>query len=349
MDPRLIEYDERREKYLELGKVVDGLITSRLKELNLQTMQVAYRVKTKESLAGKLARKSDKYPTLLYMTDIVGFRIICYFADQVDEVAKCLKELFDVDKENSIDKRSAIPATAFGYLSLHYICRLKNDGKYPEELCEIPFEIQMRSVLQHTWAEIEHDLGYKSEFEVPREIRREFSRVAGLLEVADELFLNIKEKLEVYEDTVRTNIANDCAGEMTLDRITLSEYVKQSKTMKALLNEITSITGASINEVDPESFLPQLEFMGLNTLADLREFIHKEHDGALLLAKDALEGMEIDELASTVGLYYLVRSRLTFGDYDEEKLRAFFELNLSEKEKIQRQVDRVIRKREKFK
>ena len=63
------------------------------------------------------------------------------------------------------------------------ICSLPKDKGYPEELTEYTFEIQFRTVLQHAWAEIEHDLGYKTEFGIPLDVRREFSRVAGLLEI----------------------------------------------------------------------------------------------------------------------------------------------------------------------
>ena len=348
MDPRLIEYDERFEDYRELGKTVNDLLTSRFKTSGLSPMQVVFRVKTKQSIAGKLQRKPEKYPDLLHMTDVLGFRIICYFSDQVDTVATYLEEMFDIDRENSIDKRSAIPATAFGYLSLHYICTLKKDQSYREDLCEIPFEIQIRSVLQHTWAEIEHDLGYKSEFGVPRNIRREFSRVAGLLEVADELFLNIKNDLTIYKADVREKIANDCAGDMTLDLITLSEYIEQSKTMRSLLEEISSITGAVINDADVDPLLPQLAFFGLETLDDLNGFVNEEHKGAMILARDALEGIELDELTSTVGFYYLMRSRLTFGDYSEKQIDDFFRIHLKDDKKIRSQTARILRKREKF-
>lgn len=349
MDPRLEEYKERYDDYQKLAETVNSLITERLKQTDISPMQVKYRVKTQESIAGKLFRKSDRYPDLLHMTDIVGFRIICYFSDQVDTVATFLEEMFDVDTENSIDKRSSIPATAFGYLSLHYICRLRKENAGSEDLCRIPFEIQIRSVLQHTWAEIEHDLGYKSEFGVPRNIRREFSRVAGLLEVADELFLNIKNDLRVYKAEVREKIANDCAGDMSLDLITLSEYIEQSRTMKSLLEEISSITGAEIMESDIESFLPQLMYFNIETLDDLSRFVHEEREGALLLAKDSLEGVELDEIASTAGIYYLIRSKLTFGNYSESEITDFYRISIKSKKRFLSRTAGILKKREKFK
>ena len=135
---------------------------------------------------------------------------------------------------------------------------------------------------------------------------------------------------------------------MTLDLITLTEYIDQSKTMKHLLEEISYITDAVINEADYEPLLQQLAFFDIETLDDLNRFVHEEHDGALLLAKDALEGMEIDELASTVGIYYLIRSRLTFGDYDEKKISDFFRTIMKDEKRIQSQTARTLRKREKL-
>jgi ppGpp synthetase/RelA/SpoT-type nucleotidyltranferase len=53
--------------------------------------------------------------------------------------------------------------------------------------------------LQHAWAEIEHDLGYKTALGVPRNVRRQFSRLAGLLEIADTEFASIRDRLSSYE------------------------------------------------------------------------------------------------------------------------------------------------------
>lgn len=76
----------------------------------------------------------------------------------------------------------------FGYCSVHYVVEMsqKRLNLYEHQAYEgLKCEIQIRSVLQHAWAEIEHDLGYKSEIAIPKRIRRNFSRLAGLLEIAD--------------------------------------------------------------------------------------------------------------------------------------------------------------------
>jgi DNA ligase D-like protein (predicted polymerase) len=102
-------------------------------------------------------------------------RVITFYADDVDKVASALDRLFTVDWENSVDKRKLLETDSFGYLSLHYICSVED---FPYR-----FEIQIRTVLQHAWANIIHDTGYKSGVEIPKRYIRSLSRLAGLLEL----------------------------------------------------------------------------------------------------------------------------------------------------------------------
>lgn len=74
-----------------------------------------------------------------------------------------------VDWKESVDKRKLHDLDAFGYNSLHYICRLKTGGPR--------FELQMRTALQHVWSTIEHDAGYKGDVKIPREYMRQFDRL----------------------------------------------------------------------------------------------------------------------------------------------------------------------------
>ena len=164
----LSEYDRQLPVFRELSTVVENILNSAIKENHFTPMQVSGRVKTRDSLSEKIFRKAGKYKDLNDITDILGFRVIFYYSDQVDTFSRVIEALFPIDEELSTDKRRLMPAMSFGYVSLHYICTLPKGKGYPDYLCGVPFEIQLRSVLQHTWAEIEHDLGYKTDFSLPR-------------------------------------------------------------------------------------------------------------------------------------------------------------------------------------
>ncbi len=341
----LEEYDELLPQYLRLEEIAAEIVERSAGDRNNGIMQVVHRIKTKESVQGKIRKKPEKYASLLNMTDILGFRIICYFADQVDEIAARLAANLDVDWEKSTDKRAAIAPDAFGYLSLHYICMLPKEKGYPEDLTDLRFEIQIRSSLQHTWAEIEHDLGYKTKFGVPRDVRREFSRVAGLLELADEAFLHIKSRIVEYQKEVYEQISSDTAESYHLDLVSLTLYMQHSHRMIRFMEEIKAITGAHINDSDPEDILEKLDYLGVRTLGELNELLDQEREHALAMIRDLLGGGDIDELISTVGIYYLCRARLIYGDYDSKAIAGYFRLTFSDEDTIRQKTEYILKKR----
>lgn len=337
----LIEYDEKRPLYERLEGIVYEKLDKAVKEAGIGVMQIAHRLKERESVAEKNRRKAGKYISITDMTDIVGIRIICYFSDQVDEAAKIVEEIFDIDWDNSIDKRAALAPTVFGYLSLHYTCRVHPEDTVGSELCTLPFEIQIRSVLQHTWAEIEHDLGYKSAFGVPYHIRREFSRIAGLLEIADESFINIRKDIVLYVEDVRERVQCDRADELLIDGNTLREFTRHSATWLELTDKVISLSGAERIEASPEEFLPQLKQLGFQTLGDLKEAVTGGEDHILMLIKDALEYFEMDEVSSNILLNYLCQSVLVWGSYTDAQLESFFSLTEKNENRIKSRAERI--------
>ena len=344
-DLRLAEYDESLEDYKKIEIIVAELLEKTLEDGGIRPMQIAHRIKTRDSVAEKLERKSEKYPSVNVMNDLIGFRIICYFTEQVDQMAALVEKVLDVDPVLSTDKRKTMAPTAFGYLSLHYICRLPKGEGYPEKLTEYTFEIQFRTVLQHAWAEIEHDLGYKTEFGIPLDVRREFSRIAGLLEIADESFMVIKSRIKDYVENVRTAIEEDTADNLRLDLNTLTEYLHHSKAMQSFLDELCSLFGAELLEVSPENYLYRFNAIGIKTLGDLNRLLLEEHDNALTLAKETLTAAELDELASTVGLYFIFRARLVFGGFTEKELLKIIEEDYNNEDKARNQVEGILRLR----
>lgn len=335
------EFKRTRENYVQLGEIVHDKLAHMAEESGILVMGLEHRVKTEKSLLGKLYRTGDWYQKLDDLTDLLGARVILYFSDDVDKIGKLVEQEFVIDWENSSDKRALLDPDSFGYLSLHYICSLPKDAGYPEELCNIRFEIQIRSILQHAWAQIEHDMGYKSKFGVPRTVIRAFARLSGLLELADEEFIRTRNQINAYIDETREKIKNDTAGDVAIDMISLHEYMLNSQKMRAFLHDLAAIEGSEIQDVDPEGYIAQLKWLGITTIGQLQELLDKNRDLALALAKKTLTGSELDILSSNAALRFICHAELLTGGYTQEQATTFMGLTAKTEQRAQQQAKRL--------
>lgn len=203
---RLLEtYDAHRGALEATAVTLEARLGGLLADAGVPVHFVERRVKARDSLARKLARPDRTYRSLWDVTDLVGLRVATYFEDVVDDVARLIEAGFDVDFRHSTDKQRFVDAGRFGYRSLHYVCAL---GEASQLGPQFRFEIQVRTALQHAWAQVEHDLGYKPSAEVPAAIRRRFARVASLLEIADQEFVAIRRDLAAYQAQVKDALAH---------------------------------------------------------------------------------------------------------------------------------------------
>ncbi|MET0433353.1 MAG: hypothetical protein ABW025_04225 [Cellulomonas sp.] len=212
----------------DFGVALVSLIGELLRDANVNIHSVDFRVKQKASASRKISGAGDRYADYADLHDLLGVRVITYFADEVDAAAAALVPEFDVDAANSVDKRAVLDPDRFGYLSLHYVAALSGRRSNLVEYKRFDgrkFELQIRSILQHAWAEIEHDLGYKATGSVPKETRRRFSRLAGLLELADDEFQRLRVDLAQYEDAVKAEI-NTGAGDLEVDQSTIYALIE---------------------------------------------------------------------------------------------------------------------------
>lgn len=192
-----IEYVERNFSKLQVAAIrAREAVETIVRDAGIPFHLVEGRVKSIESLRDKLIRKDYENPRR-EVTDIIGVRVITFFPDHVDKVVGALKEAVKVVGKFSTDKRSSLGLRQFGYRSVHLIvCLPPSRARSPEfaKLGSKRFEVQVRSILEHAWAEIEHGVVYKSGIEYFDKDLRNFSALAGALEILDNQFLSLRER-----------------------------------------------------------------------------------------------------------------------------------------------------------
>jgi putative GTP pyrophosphokinase len=300
------EYAHATLLHAEFGEELAGMFKRMLVDDGIGVHAVDHRVKSAESAQQKIARPrkgmNDAGPrTLATLTDLLGLRIITYFRDEVDAVAKVIEREFTIDRENSIDKRIALEADRFGYLSLHYIAQLSPSRTALPEYQRyggIKFEVQIRSILQHAWAEIEHDLGYKSEAAVPRTARRQFSRLAGLLELADDEFVAIRDEIDKYQGAAQDTIGRG-GFSIEIDQDSLSAFVQSSPVVARLDKAIARSRRAVVQKNVDKQFLGrqagQLGDLGFRSIEDLSGYLDQH---AALLGRFTERWLELSNEAA---------------------------------------------------
>lgn len=303
----LDEYLENLEIFDKMKNLVEDTLHKLVSDNGLYVNAIEARIKTEDSLTGKLERKGHKYKTLDDITDILGARVITFYTDEVDKIAALVEKNFDVDWNNSVDKRKLLDLDRFGYQSLHYICRIPQslfaDPEHPE-INSYRFEIQMRTALQHVWATINHDTGYKSGIEIPKEHLRNINRIAGMLELADEQFSRIRMEISEYRRNVQALVADGNFAQVPLDGDTFHSYLTLEPFNK-LANRIALINQAEIYEDNLFPYLEVFDKMKFKTLGDIEKLVNDYSDDAYQLALHQIAGTDLDIIALSVTIQNL--------------------------------------------
>jgi ppGpp synthetase/RelA/SpoT-type nucleotidyltranferase len=175
---------------------------------------VKTRAKSVDSMREKLRKKTYKNPSI-DVTDTIGARVITYFAADVDIISATLSSRLEISALKSRDARAELGDDRFGYRSVHLVGRLKlSDANQSQNrnLARRWFEIQIRSILDHAWAEIEHETVYKAGIDFPPDVRRRFRAVAGALEVVENAFLGFASECNALVSEYKTTYA--CGKEL---------------------------------------------------------------------------------------------------------------------------------------
>jgi ppGpp synthetase/RelA/SpoT-type nucleotidyltranferase len=187
-------------------------------------------LKSAASLREKLVRKRYRDPAR-EITDLIGVRVVLYYESEISDVISSLSRLFQIDKDHSTDKRSHLRDREFGYRSVHLIVSIAGRAKKDPGNIELSgkwFEIQIRSLLEHAWASIDHEIVYKSGIKYPKEVRRRFASIAGTLEILDREFLGLR---DARRDLVEAYAARYAGGNDMLIKLDAARLVALMNTI----------------------------------------------------------------------------------------------------------------------
>ncbi|MEO8750382.1 DUF429 domain-containing protein [Dermatophilaceae bacterium Sec6.4] len=189
-----------------------AIVVGVLDDAGLNYLSVTGRAKSIASFAEKAGRSNGEVPLFTDPTaqigDVIGLRVITYVHSDVASVAELLATEAVVIEDRDMGEVTAREG-GFGYSSRHLQILLDPDERAAHpSIGDRQIQVQIRTVLQHAWAEFEHDIRYKGT--IPQEQRadldRRFTLAAGLLELADQEFSTIRQRLQegVRETDART-------------------------------------------------------------------------------------------------------------------------------------------------
>lgn len=258
------EYSQRLPLFSRLRDNVEEAIGLFVKEASIPLLAVTGRVKEFTSFLEKAERKKYAKP-FDDNEDFVGVRVILYYPDDVEKVAQIIDKEFQV--QTSENKTAALGINQFGYRSTHKIVRIpvawSNAPNY-RGIGDIKCEIQIRTILMHAWAEVEHKLQYKNEIDVPTELRRKLFLLSAKFEEADDQFKSIRDEADRYKEKIIIDLERgaNTAEFIELNVDSLRAYLvrkfpdrnpeEEPAAYSELLKELAAVGYASIQQLDQD-------------------------------------------------------------------------------------------------
>ncbi|MGY4505469.1 putative GTP pyrophosphokinase [Bradyrhizobium sp. GM24.11] len=259
--------EEALSRHGRLTSAVVSLLENILDRSLIEYLSVTGRTKALNSTEEKIRRKKYTQPEL-ELTDLSGIRVITFLETQVKEISNIIRATFYVDDKHSFDRASILGDDRMGYRSTHFVCTLGPSRKgllEYEALSELKFEIQIRTVLQHAWAELAHDRSFKLGTGLPAKIQRKLNLYSGMLEIVDGAFDEITRDVEDYKQEIASKTASQLSY-IELNSLTLQPYLEQISEQFDLNIIFVEI---------PDEILSEFKSFGLNKIRDLKAIASK--------------------------------------------------------------------------
>ena len=311
------EYSKRKRGYEKLKNEIIYILEDKLKAANIPYHMIDGRIKELESVIAKAQRNApgQEFEDIDKIIDICGVRIICLFLSDIEKIELLIDESFDVEDKD--DKMLSKPESEFGYLSVHYVGKLPSDFSGPRynDIKDLRFEIQVRTIAMHSWATISHYLDYKSPHSIPSELRKDFQALSALFYLADshfELFFRKGQESKHIVEQKAGKAPGIASEEINLDTLSIYLKLKFSDREHANIENISKL-------------VEELVHSGYTTIGDVDKDLQRSME-AFSLFEEKYPPMDpetgepdtyVDVGVVRVALQF-VNEKFGFGLFDEE-------------------------------
>lgn len=245
-DEQVAQYARVLPTYTQYAAVLQRVLEHIADAFAPQSM-VQTRPKSVPSFSGKIWRKRKESPDPVHQfTDLCGGRIIANNRDEVKALCDYITNHFKVDWDNSVDISQRLKPSEFGYRSVHYVVQFR-PGEFPnatvpreipEDLYGLKAEIQVRTLLEHSWADFSHRVLYKRPFKTPERWEREMAKLAAFLEEADCQLIRVQNGLRHYLSCYNAYMTS---GEIAREITILENVLKYNRDDVTLAHEIAML------------------------------------------------------------------------------------------------------------
>lgn len=264
VEERIKQYSENRSLYDEFSRQVLSILRAIIEQEcpDIKLASFSQRAKEIESLRRKLQK--DKYNKDSEITDLAGVRVITYTGKDISAIADIISKNFNIDISNSVDKTQCLGDDRVGYRGIHFVVSFDDARmQMPEnrKFGDLKCEIQVTSLIAHTWSEITHEKGYKFEGTLPRELERRKNLLAGVLEIADD-------EIDAYIDSFDRYVAQ---MEEEAEQGCLNYQINSLSLEKFMAWKFSGISPQMFRDID--MILQELSLFGLRTIQELNDRI----------------------------------------------------------------------------
>ncbi|MFF3026243.1 GTP pyrophosphokinase family protein [Microbacterium sp. NPDC057944] len=264
------------------------------------------RAKDPDSAAEKISRKAYGRPAQ-QMTDILGARVVTLFDHSIEQAGDILKRRFQEMPQYSVNKTDGLGPGEVGYRSVHLVLKPKPTGleDVKEVLRIAVVEVQIRSVISHAWAEIEHSFRYKAGDSVPQPLKRRFDALAGALELIDREFSSIASDLVDHVRELQSAYHSGSGLEEKLSSLRLLGALSEGLRDAPKLGP----DGLSLEIEDADRLVGVLQQVDVLTVQDLMSALTRPETLNVVRRYADASGHDIDGASAIVYLGAIVGNR----------------------------------------